>query len=86
MEIEDLLLMRFTLIDPDDPEREFSIVIDVSRQEYSGEFSFSIDAPGPEADCPPVPNCSPPLPTLPELVRQLNTDRAFFEFIKRGKL
>ena len=29
--------MRFTLIDPSDPEREFSVLIDVSKQEYSGE-------------------------------------------------
>jgi hypothetical protein len=28
--------MRFTLVDPADPEREFSILIDVSKQEYSG--------------------------------------------------
>ncbi|ORY35564.1 putative kinetochore protein SPC25 [Naematelia encephala] len=32
---ENILLMRFTLIDPSDPEREFSLVIDVSKQDYS---------------------------------------------------
>ena len=30
--------MRFTRIDPTDPEREFSLVVDVSQQEYSGVF------------------------------------------------
>ncbi|EIW67257.1 hypothetical protein TREMEDRAFT_64507 [Tremella mesenterica DSM 1558] len=62
---QDLLLMKFTLLDPSDPDREFSLVVDVSKPEYS------------------VPNCSPPLPNLPELVKQLNTDREFFAFIKR---
>ncbi|WVR00001.1 hypothetical protein IAU59_007143 [Kwoniella sp. CBS 9459] len=62
---EDLLLMRFTLLDPNDPAREFSILIDVSKQDYS------------------VPNCDPPLPSLPELVRQLNSDRDFYGFIKK---
>ncbi|CAD6575528.1 MAG: kinetochore-associated Ndc80 complex subunit spc25 [Tremellales sp. Tagirdzhanova-0007] len=62
---EDLLLMRFTSIDPAEPEREFSIVIDVSKQDYS------------------VPKCSPPLANLAEMVRQLNSDREFFGFIKR---
>lgn len=28
--------MRFTLIDPEDPAREFSIIVDVSKQVYSG--------------------------------------------------
>ncbi|OCF37931.1 kinetochore protein Spc25 [Kwoniella heveanensis BCC8398] len=62
---EDLLLMRFTLLDPNDPAREFSILIDVSKQDYS------------------VPNCDPSLPSLPELVRQLNSERDFYTFIKR---
>ncbi|WWD19063.1 hypothetical protein CI109_103521 [Kwoniella shandongensis] len=62
---EDVLLMRFTLIDPSDPAREFCVLVDVSKHEYS------------------APNCDPPLPTLPELVRQLNSDRDLFAFIKR---
>ncbi|KAE8542569.1 hypothetical protein D1P53_001349 [Cryptococcus gattii VGV] len=33
---QDQLLMRFTLIDPEDPAREFSIIVDVSKQDYSG--------------------------------------------------
>lgn len=31
-----------------------------------------------------VPNCDPPIPSLPDLVRQLNFDRDLFAFIKRG--
>jgi hypothetical protein len=34
--IADELLMRFTLLDPSDPEREFSMIIDVSKHEYTG--------------------------------------------------
>ena len=33
---DDVLRVVFTNIDPKDPEREFSIVIDMSRQEYRG--------------------------------------------------
>lgn len=33
-EEEDKLLMRFTLLDPSDPDREFSIVMDISKSEY----------------------------------------------------
>ncbi|WVO23041.1 uncharacterized protein IAS62_004386 [Cryptococcus decagattii] len=62
---QDQLLMRFTLLDPEDPAREFSIIVDVSKQDYS------------------VPNCDPPIPSLPDLVRQLNFDRDLFAFIKR---
>lgn len=32
-----------------------------------------------------VPNCDPPIPSLPDLVRQLNFDRDLFAFIKRGE-
>jgi kinetochore protein Spc25 len=34
--VADELLMRFTLLDPSDPEREFSMIIDVSKHEYTG--------------------------------------------------
>ncbi|ODN78739.1 hypothetical protein L202_04302 [Cryptococcus amylolentus CBS 6039] len=61
----DQLLMRFYLIDPDDPAREFSFIVDVAKQDYT------------------VPNCDPPIPTLPQLVRQLNEDRDLFSFIKK---
>ena len=76
--------MRFTRIDPTDPEREFSLVVDVSQQEYSGVFRPN-DPLGKATDFDTVPNCSPPLPALPDMVRQLNTDREFFGFIKRGE-
>lgn len=35
--IEDLLLFRFTRIDPEDPEKEFTIVLDISTRSYRGE-------------------------------------------------
>ncbi|WWC71566.1 uncharacterized protein I206_105524 [Kwoniella pini CBS 10737] len=31
----DLLMIRFTLLDPTDPQREFSFLIDISKQDYS---------------------------------------------------
>jgi kinetochore protein Spc25 len=34
--VEDELLNQFTLIDPNEPEREFSFVIDISKEDYSG--------------------------------------------------
>lgn len=40
--IEDQLLMRFTLIDPTNPEREFMIVIDISKFDYSGMSSPNV--------------------------------------------
>ncbi|WWC63294.1 uncharacterized protein I303_105894 [Kwoniella dejecticola CBS 10117] len=63
----DILMIRFTLLDPLDPHREFSFLIDISKQGYK------------------VPNCDPPLPNLPELLKQLNDDRDFFGFIKRAR-
>ncbi|KAJ9111849.1 hypothetical protein QFC20_002436 [Naganishia adeliensis] len=57
---------RFTQIDPNDPEREFSMLIDFSDgNRYA------------------VPNCSPPLSGLADLVAQLNEDRDLYTFIKR---
>lgn len=38
---EDVLLMRFTLVDPADPEREFAFVLDFSKDEYEGESTCS---------------------------------------------
>lgn len=80
---DDKLLMRFTLLDPADPEREFSIVMDISKSDFSGvcpssscHCSFCIELMI-------VPNCSPPLPDLGELVSQLNADRDLSLFIKR---
>lgn len=38
---EDMLLFRFTHIDPVEPEKEFNIVLDVSSRTYRGEhFGF----------------------------------------------
>jgi kinetochore protein Spc25 len=38
---EDVLLMRFTLVDPADPDREFAFVLDFSKDEYEGESTCS---------------------------------------------
>ncbi|ORX38516.1 putative kinetochore protein SPC25 [Kockovaella imperatae] len=60
-----VILMRFTLLDPAEPGREFSLLLDVSGTDYA------------------VPNCSPTLSALPEVVRQLNTDRNIVDFIRK---
>nr|ODN89080.1 hypothetical protein L203_02491 [Cryptococcus depauperatus CBS 7841] len=64
---QDQLLMRFTLVDPEEPAREFSIILDVSKHDYR------------------IPSCDPPIPSLPELLRQLNSDRDISAFVKKGK-
>lgn len=33
--------MRFTLVDPADPDREFAFVLDFSKDEYEGESTCS---------------------------------------------
>jgi kinetochore protein Spc25 len=75
--------MRFTLIDPADPDREFSLIIDVSNHEYSGEFACAATVDSGLTST--VPNCSPPITALPDMLRQLNDDRDLYGFIKRGK-
>ncbi|KAH8118138.1 chromosome segregation protein Spc25-domain-containing protein [Phellopilus nigrolimitatus] len=60
----DKLLIRFMQIDPAEPQREFSIVIDTSARVYK------------------VPLTTPPIPTIPLLVDQMNRSRDLFAFIK----
>ncbi|KAF9466858.1 chromosome segregation protein Spc25-domain-containing protein [Collybia nuda] len=58
------LLIRFWLVDPSEPQREFSFVMDVSDTAYKVIMS------------------SPPLPSLPILVDDLNITRDVYGFIK----
>jgi kinetochore protein Spc25 len=73
--------MRFTLIDPADPNREFSILIDISKQEYSSKLVIT---KGRNTADDLVPKVSPHLPQLSEMLSDLNEDRDFTGFIKRG--
>ncbi|KAF9583059.1 kinetochore-associated Ndc80 complex subunit spc25 [Lunasporangiospora selenospora] len=57
----------FTRIDEQDWDREFSITVDVSRQEFL------------------VSDCTPTLPELPSLLRQLNETRDFYGFLKHAR-
>ncbi|THH10896.1 hypothetical protein EW145_g1029 [Phellinidium pouzarii] len=61
---QDKLLFRFMHIDPIEPQREFSIVVDASSRLYK------------------VPLSTPPIPTIPLLVDQLNKTRDLFLFVK----
>lgn len=66
---DNVLLMSFTQIDPSDPGKVYSLIIDMSQPD--GGYA--------------VPNCDPPLPTIHELVKRLNEDKQFYAFVKRGK-
>lgn len=46
------------------------------------EFSFVIDVSGQDYS---VPQCDPPVASMPDLVAQLNADRDLHTFIKRGE-
>lgn len=61
---EDMLLLRFTHIDPSDDNREFSIVIDISNPEYRGTSSC-LSVASKDIDQLAVPTMSPTLPSLP---------------------
>lgn len=87
LDAEDVLLMRFTLVDPTEPDREFSMVVDISKDDYTGRshgiVSNTVRA---SARCSQtVTKCEPMIPTLPDLLNQLNADRQFYSFIKRGE-
>lgn len=82
--------MRFTLIDPNEPEREFSMLIDISSHAYSGMAVLDAASSAPKDDQvvadreEPVPKCEPVISNMPELVDRLNEDRDLYGFIKRG--
>lgn len=66
---DNVLLMSFTQIDPSDPGKVYSLIIDMSQPD--GGYA--------------VPNCDPPLPNIHELVKRLNEDKQFYAFVKRGE-
>ena len=77
---KDKILVRFTHIDPSDPQREYSAVIDVSGDAYKGmPVAFMLDITHPMVL---VPTTSPFLPNLPILLDELNETRNIYTFIK----
>lgn len=88
---KDQLLVRFSHIDKDELEREFSFVLDVSSRAYRGQspfiffFSFGIVT----KRCVDgvvvilVLTSTPILPTLPIYVEELNESRDVYAFIKQ---
>ena len=40
--VDGVLLMRYTLLDPADPDREFSLLLDVSQDSYTGTSPLSL--------------------------------------------
>ncbi|PSR82434.1 hypothetical protein PHLCEN_2v6070 [Hermanssonia centrifuga] len=81
---KDKILVRFTHLDPAEPGREFSFVIDLSSKIYKGiVLCFSECLPVALIGLFTVPTTSPFLPTLPILVDELNQTRDVYTFIKQ---
>ena len=82
----DQILVRFTHLDPTDPAREFSLVLDVSARAYKGPSVLRV----PSSRCAradvrwrrAVPTTTPFLPTLPILLDELNESRDVYAFIR----
>jgi kinetochore protein Spc25 len=81
----DRLLVRFARLDPTDPEREASFVIDIATQTFKGIYGFSwlCASTGAYADdCYSVITASPQLPSMNILVSNLNESRDIYAFIR----
>ena len=88
---KDRLLVRFSSIDPADPDREATFVLDISTQNYKGSFTFivlsSTSVPPPLSHCltpffVEVITSSPSLPSMSILVNNLNDTRNIYAFIR----
>ena len=73
--------MRFSSIDPADPDREASLVIDVSTQNYKGAFSFVPDELLPDSHFLVI-TSSPPLLSMSILVNNLKETGDVYTFIR----
>lgn len=79
---EDKILVRFTHIDNSDPQREFSLVLDVSGPSYKGIFLTRVLNHLTHLMFA-VPTTTPFLPNLPILLDELNENQDIYAFIKR---
>lgn len=83
------LLFRFRLVDPQEPEREFKLVADISEYEYKSESDLSLFfvSGGIKSKylIHSVTRCDPAIPNLGEMIQELNDDRNIMAFIRRGK-
>ena len=79
--VVDQTLIRFLYIDPQDPDREFHIVLDSSSRLFKGEYPEH-SLMNYETDIRVVAVCHPPIATLPLLVDRLNSSRDMFTFIR----
>jgi kinetochore protein Spc25 len=78
---KDQILVRMSKIDPSDPEREFTFVLDVSGNSYKGVCSLNSDCHLP-LNQPSVLTSTPSLATLPLLVARLRETKDVLVFIK----
>ena len=83
---EDILQVKFTNVDAANHAREFSLLVDVSQDDYRGTaLSTTCELRGAN-DHLAVPSSKPMVPALPSLVDTLNRDRDFFKFIKHARV
>lgn len=81
---KDKILVRFSHIDPDDLNAEFSFVLDVSSRAYKGTPSARYMRPNCCSNAIlAVPTTTPYLPILPLLLDELNASRDIYAFIRR---
>jgi kinetochore protein Spc25 len=80
----DQILIRFTHVDPLNPSREFSFVLDVSAHFYKGLSALSKPF-GAYLNENPVLASTPLLPNIPILVDDLNESRDVYSFIRRAR-
>lgn len=75
------LLVRFWFVDPHNPGREFTFVLDTSGTGYRGAVQIVVVHLCSSDLCFSVVTSSPPLPTLPILVDSLNESGDIFWFV-----
>lgn len=80
---KDKILVRFTHVDPSDPQRECSIVIDVSGESYKGAQPHAPVST--LLKCGTVPTTNPFLPNLPIMLDELNETRDIYAFIRQAR-
>lgn len=80
---KDRLLARFSRLDPSDPEREATFVLDLSTEVYKG--MYIIRSVRPITYCLLVITCSPQLPSMHILVHTLNESRDIYTFFKEAR-
>jgi hypothetical protein len=78
--------VRYTNVDVTNYEREFTLLLDVSQDDYRGTLSAVTGFNNSKISPTLVPSSKPLLPSLPSLVETLNRERDFFAFLKHARM